>query len=385
MDLKRSLPITAFLILLLLAQLACVLPAVGSSTQPAQPTDAEQADANPPEGEIETPKAAEKQPKESTPTPVKAPKKTSPPAPTSVVYQGTAPAAGSGGVFGRLLWNGKPVEGVEIKLCDKIEFLKGCVGTEYPAVTDADGMYAILDVPPGKYGLTFRAINSDNWYYITSSILNAKDFEIVADKMIYIGDHHTVKTDLVILSPKEDERITVARPPLTWEPYADADYYKLTFHASRGSTLVSGLKTKETSFTLDRDLQTCTYSFKVEAFNAQEVKIAEFDGWRNFAVGGLPQNCKLVALTPAKGATVSAKEIKLTWEPHDWAVVYKIHFYLKGDSKVKILNFVETKSTEYTITQEVPAGLYQWVVYAYDDFGDFFAFSDTFELNVTGP
>jgi len=32
--------------------------------------------------------------------------------------------------------------------------------------------------------------------------------------------------------------------------------------------------------------------------------------------------------------------------------------YLESDSKVKILNFVETSDTSYTVTQDVPAGIY---------------------------
>jgi hypothetical protein len=177
----------------------------------------------------------------------------------------------------------------------------------------------------------------------------------------------------------------VARPVLSWQPYPDAAYYELTFHSGRGGSLIHRKKVTETSFTMDRDLQSCEYSFDIEAFNAQGVIIAEYDGWRRFQIAGLPQNCVMKALTPADGASVSAKAITLTWEPHAWAAVYKLHMYLESDSKIKILDFVETSETSYTVTQDVPAGTYYWVVYGYDEFGDGLGFTNGFTLNATSP
>ncbi len=309
-----------------------------------------------------------------------------PPTPTPFVYNGPSPAAGSGGVYGRLLWNGGPVEGLEVKLCDEIKFIGGCTGAEYPSITDANGVYAILDVPPGSYGLTYHAVDSDTWYYVTSGFLDAEDFEVPADEMVNVGDFNTVRTDLVILTPKEDERMdSVSRPVLSWEPYPEAAYYELTFHSGRGGSLIHRMKLTETSFTMDRDLQSCDYSFDIEVFNAQEVVIAEYDGWRNFEIAGLPQDCVLTALTPADGATVTADGITLSWEPHDWADVYKLHMYNTADNSLKILDFVETKETSYKVTQEVPAGEYYWVVYAYDKFGDGLGFSTGLTMHVTSP
>ncbi|HLO28692.1 MAG TPA: hypothetical protein VK249_06140 [Anaerolineales bacterium] len=307
------------------------------------------------------------------------------PTPTPFIYQGKEPASGTGGVYGRLLWNGEPVEGVQVKLCDEIKFIGGCKGAEYPTVTDAYGVYTILNVPPGSYGLTYRALDADTWYFVTSGILNAKDFEITAGQMVNVGDHHTVRLDVVILSPTKDERLSIARPTISWQPYPSAAYYELTLHSDRGGSLIHRMELTATSFTLDRDLQTCDYSFNLEVFNAQGIMIAENDGWHRFKVAGLPQSCKMVALTPADGASVPANKITLTWQPHDWAAVYKIHMVDASDSNKKILDFVETNTTSYTVTQNVPAGQYEWVVYAYDEFGDGLGFTDRFTLYVTNP
>ena len=99
----------------------------------------------------------------------------------------------------------------------------------------------------------------------------------------------------------------------------------------------------------------------------------------------MPTNCKMVALTPVDGATVSANDITLTWEPHAWAVTYMIHMYIKSDYTQKVLDFVETRETSYKVTQNAPAGEYEWVVYGYDEFGESVGFAETFTLYVTNP
>lgn len=309
-----------------------------------------------------------------------------PPTPTPFIYAGPMPSAGTGGVYGRLLWNNKPIGSIQVKLCDEIEYFGGCKGAEFPATTDANGVYAILNVPPGTYGLTYKALDSDTWYYVTSGLMNAEDFEIPADQMVSVGDHKTVRTDLVIISPQEDERLQgVARPTLSWQPYPDAAYNELTFHGGRMGSIIHRKRLTETSFTLDRDLQTCDYSFDIEVFNANETVIAEYDGWRNFEIAGLPTSCKLKLLSPADGASAPTNSITLTWEAHPWAGNYKIVMFPKDNRDNKVLDFVETNATSYIVTQTVTAGTYEWYVYAYDQFGDSLGFSDTFTLYVTAP
>lgn len=380
---KSPFKIVMILFVLIFVQAACALP--GSTSSQDRPDNASGAagDTELQPTQIQIPAGDDvAQPTEA---PVQAAVPAGPPTPTPFIYKGASPATGTGGVYGRLLWNGKPVEGIQIKLCEEIKFFGGCQGSEYPAVTDSYGVYAILNVPPREYGLTYRALDADNWYYVTSGVLNAKDFEVPADQMVNVGDHNTVRVDVNITSPKEDDRLTIARPTLTWDPYPEAAYYELSFLSGRGGVMVGSKKLTTTTYTLDRDLQTCDYSFSIEVYNAQEIMIAENDGWRNFKVAGLPQTCVLTALTPADGASVKANAITLTWQPHDWAAVYKLHMYSESDMNVKILDFVKTNTASYTVTQTVPPGEYVWVVYAYDEFDEDLGFTDQFTLYVTNP
>lgn len=368
---QKRFRIVIFVAVLVLVLSACELPFTISMKDKADPNNA-----------VEAPGTTGGEEEEQPQIPIVA----GPPTPTPFIYTGEKPSSGTGGVYGRLLWNNLPVGNIQVKLCDEIKFFGGCEGTEYPTTTDATGVYAILNVPPGTYGLTYKALDSDTWYYVTSGLLNAKDFEIPANQMVDAGDHLTVRTDLFITSPKEDERLDgVARPTIKWEPYPDAAYYELTFHGGRMGSIIHRMKLTETSFTLDRDLQTCDYSFDIEVFNASGTVIAEYDGWRNFEIGGLPTSCILKLISPADGASAAANAITLTWEPHARAGNYKLMMFTKDNRDNKILDFVETSGTSYTVTQTVAAGTYEWYVYAYDDFGDSLGFSDTFTLQVTAP
>src|SRR4030095_8343017 len=62
------------------------------------------------------------------------------------------PAPGTGNVQGKVLFNSKPAENIEVKLCEKFSrFLSGCSGQTYTARTDTDGDYVITNVPPKTY------------------------------------------------------------------------------------------------------------------------------------------------------------------------------------------------------------------------------------------
>ena len=374
---SRSFQLFVIFIVIILVQSACTLPFTITMKDQTSPNEAAEAPGGV-GGDGENPVMP-------TEPPPDIPKVAGPPTPTPFIYNGPLPAAGTGGVYGRLLWNGSPVQGVEVKLCDEIKYFGGCEGAEYPTVTDATGVYAILDVPPGTYGLTYKALDADTWYFVTSGILNAKDFQINAGEMVAMGDHLTVRVDVVILTPQEDERLTIARPTLSWQPYPDAAYYELTFHSDRAGSMIHRKQMIETSFVMDRDLQNCAYSFSIEVYNAAEEIIAEYDGWRRFEVGGMPTSCVMTALTPADGATVPVNGIELTWEPHAWAASYKIHMYNTDDSSLKVLDFVKSTGTSYTVTQNVPPGTYTWVVYGYDSFDESLGFTDAFTLYVTNP
>ncbi|HVF67933.1 MAG TPA: hypothetical protein VM914_09730, partial [Pyrinomonadaceae bacterium] len=58
------------------------------------------------------------------------------------------PEPGKGNVQGKVVYNGKPVENIDVQLCEKFNrFYGGCSGGKiYKAKTDADGVYVVANV-----------------------------------------------------------------------------------------------------------------------------------------------------------------------------------------------------------------------------------------------
>ena len=82
------------------------------------------------------------------------------------------PAPGTGNVQGKVLFNSKPAENIEVKLCETFNrFLGGCGGKTYTARTDKDGEYVITNVPPKEYeGLLARVFDTDLFIFATTGI-----------------------------------------------------------------------------------------------------------------------------------------------------------------------------------------------------------------------
>ncbi|MGH9967717.1 MAG: hypothetical protein ACREBG_07755 [Pyrinomonadaceae bacterium] len=110
------------------------------------------------------------------------------------------PAPGTGNVQGKVLYNGKPVENIEVKLCETFSrFLGGCGGKSYQARTDKDGEYVIANVEPKVYeGLLARVFDTDSYIFATSGIggLGTTKYEVSADKTLFVSPTNLFKRDL---------------------------------------------------------------------------------------------------------------------------------------------------------------------------------------------
>jgi hypothetical protein len=302
--------------------------------------------------------------------------------PAEYVYSGPAPASGTGNVAGRLLWNGQAVIGVPVKLCEEIDYLSGCSGVGFDATTDNSGVYVFSNVTPNTYGLTFHSLDSDDWVYLTSGLLDASEFEVTADQTLNIGDTDVVRYDMKQVSPAEDTQVSEARPQLEWEAYEGADYYEIVMNSDRGSSIFSFDRVDGTSISPAQDLLTCNYSWYVRAFNAGGVQIGETDGFWHFEETGQPNDCYVTGLNPADGASASASGLTLNWNAHPLAAYYEVDLYNADDTSVEPLEYVRADSNAYNVTQNIDPGTYYWSVYAYDQSGNLFAYSDTYTLVI---
>lgn len=203
------------------------------------------------------------------------------------------PAAGKGNVQGKVLYNEKPAENIEVKLCEKFNrYMGGCKGETFTAKTDAQGEYLIKDVPPKIYeGLIVKVFNSNFYVFATSGIVQAAKYKIEADTTYFAPDTSLFKSDLKLVSPKAGAKNDGKNVEIKWDAYPDAAYYKFSIHGDSSS----GAKTEYdyinkrvdgVSFVLDKPLSPGSYTCKVEAFNSNDVKLSESSDDIKFTVTG---------------------------------------------------------------------------------------------------
>ena len=191
------------------------------------------------------------------------------------------PAPGTGNVQGKVLFNGAPVENIEVKLCETFSrFLSGCGGKVYTAKTDKDGDFVITNVPPKEYeGLTVRVFDTDSYVFATTGIagISSAKYNVVADKTLFVSPTHLFKGDLKVVNPKAGSTVSGQDLELKWEPYPSATYYKFTLYPDNHQITPPYVNQRvdDASFKMNKQLEKGSYRFKVEAFNSSDRKLSE--------------------------------------------------------------------------------------------------------------
>lgn len=191
------------------------------------------------------------------------------------------PAPGKGNVQGKVLFNSKPVENIEVKLCETFNrFLGGCDGKTYTARTDTNGEYVIADVEPKVYeGLLARVFETDSYIFAASGIagISSTKYDIAPDKTLFIAPTNLFKSDLKVLNPKAGAKTSAQNLELKWDSYPEAAYYKFSiFPEGAGvSSPYVNERIEATSFLVDKPLEKGTYRWQVNAYNRDDRKLAE--------------------------------------------------------------------------------------------------------------
>jgi len=189
------------------------------------------------------------------------------------------PSPGTGNVQGRVLFNSKPVENIEVKLCKTFNrFFGGCSGKTYTARTDKDGDYVITNVEPGTYeGLLARVFETESFVFATTGFgISSEKYEIAPDKTLFIRPTSLFKGDLKLVNPRPGAKVG-QNIELQWQPYPDASYYKFSLYAEdQGVTSpYINQRSEETSFKLDKPMPKGTYRIEIEAYNGDDRKLSE--------------------------------------------------------------------------------------------------------------
>ncbi len=192
------------------------------------------------------------------------------------------PADDKGNVQGKAMFNEQAAEGVEVKLCEKFnQYGKGCDGKTFTTKTDENGEYLIKDVPPGTYAaLTVRVFNTPFYVFATSGLVSAAQYNIEAGKTFFAPDSHLFKNDLKLISPKSGAKVPAGSMEVSWEPYPDAAYYKVSVHGDSQSGAKTdldfvGRRVDGTALTVDKPLPAGTYRPFVDAFNSSDRKLSQ--------------------------------------------------------------------------------------------------------------
>jgi hypothetical protein len=191
------------------------------------------------------------------------------------------PAPGTGNVQGKVLYNGAPVENIDVRLCETFSrFLSGCGGKIYAAKTDKDGDFVITNVPPKEYeGLTVRVFDTDSFVFATTGLagISATKYNVVADKTLFVAPTHLFKGDLKPVTPKAGSTVSAQDLELKWEPYPDAAYYKFTLYPDdhRITPPYLNERVDAASFKVNKPLEKGTYRWTIEAYNSSDKKLSE--------------------------------------------------------------------------------------------------------------
>ncbi len=201
------------------------------------------------------------------------------------------PAAGKANVQGKAMFNEQPAVGVEVKLCKTFnQFFGGCSGETFTAKTDDSGEYLIKNVTPGIYeGLTVRVFNTPYYVFATSGIVSAAKYNMEADKTYFAPDTHLFKNDLKVANPKAGAKVAPDGLEVKWDPYQDAAYYKLSIFADTASGAEApydyiNRRVDDVSIALDKPLKPGSYNLKLEAYNANDRKLAQNSNDLKFTV-----------------------------------------------------------------------------------------------------
>jgi hypothetical protein len=204
------------------------------------------------------------------------------------------PDPGMASVYGYIKWNREGVPDLGLLMCAHIELMVGCEGggPEFSSRTELDGMYTILNIPPGTYNMVVESVDGDEWFFVPAG-QDPDDIAIVvaADQILRIPDYYMAMYEMVLIYPGEGERIDDPRPTFEWDPHIDATFYNIYITQSSGGLIASGEDLKTTQFTPETDLPNCEYGWQVEAYNDQGIKIAEHKGYSPFTIYGQPSSC----------------------------------------------------------------------------------------------
>lgn len=200
------------------------------------------------------------------------------------------PESGKANVQGKALFNEKPAPNVEAKLCEKFSTILGCSGQQYTTKTDENGEYLFKNVEPKDYeGLLVRVYNTPSYVFAAQSLgISAAKYKFEADKTFFAPSTNLFKSDLKAQSPKANAKVDAKTLEVKWDAYPDAAYYKIGLYPKEARVMSPyiNFKVEGNSFKADKPLVNGEYSLKIDAYNANDIKLSQLNDDIKFTVTG---------------------------------------------------------------------------------------------------
>lgn len=199
------------------------------------------------------------------------------------------PEAGKANVQGKVLFNGEPAVGVEVRMCEKFSrFMGDCGGETYKTKTDNAGEYLLANVTAKVYeGLMVKVFETNSYVFATSKFgISSAKYKIDADTTYFAPVTNLFKTDLKLQEPKPKATVAAADLKIKWEPYTGAAYYKLSVSPAEydADSAITNERSDTTEYTVTKALKPGKYSLTVSAYNAEDIKLSEMKERVSFTV-----------------------------------------------------------------------------------------------------
>jgi hypothetical protein len=120
--------------------------------------------------------------------------------------------------------------------------------------------------------------------------ITAAKYKIEPDTTFFAPKTNLYKADLKVQNPKPNGKVDAKDLEFKWDAYPDAAYYKFGMYSKNPKVTAPYVneQTDATSFKADKPLTDGDYNLKVEAFNANDVKLAETQFITFKVTGGEP-------------------------------------------------------------------------------------------------
>ncbi|MGD8604157.1 MAG: hypothetical protein PVF49_06235 [Anaerolineales bacterium] len=257
------------------------------------------------------------------------------------------PPAGEANVYGRFLWRGVPVAGVEVQL-NGLSQEAGRISEE--RTSNEVGVFYFLNIPIGEQFDFIAHLPEDSMPEALVGQGVSPDWivlDLESGESISLGDIHILEGGLTLRSPQRGASITSGTVILEWDSYPDAASYRVELKQYPGDYVSESYETRETTLEIPVPQLACLYGWDVTALDdrgepyarsdqyadEEDLFQATYDGLFVVEDPALP-SCEITVISPGNNRLYEfGDDLDLAWEPNSLAVNYEVKIIRTRDAQ----------------------------------------------------